>query len=115
MEKEKNPYTYVIVRTDIPLVQQLVQAAHATHYAGFRFQEPDKISYLILLQIENEYELFQAYRYIAMQGIKVAAFFEPDANLGLTAIATEPLYNKEDRSHFFKWEMWKPPTNSPFK
>jgi hypothetical protein len=52
--EQNHPYTYVIVRTDIPLHQQLVQSAHASHYAGFRTKEPEEICSLISLQVANE-------------------------------------------------------------
>lgn len=116
-----HPYAYVIVRTDIPLHQQLVQAAHAAHYAGFRTKEPDEICSLITLQVANEWELFQAFRHLAMNQINVIPFFEPDWDMGLSAIATEPLYTKAQRQPLRekdefgnnKYELWTAPDALP--
>jgi hypothetical protein len=55
-----NPYTYILIRKDISPEQQLVQAAHAALEAGFRFKQPEKTSFLIALEIENEQELLEA-------------------------------------------------------
>lgn len=54
------PYTYVLIRKDISPEQQLVQAAHAALEAGFSFERPDRTSFLIMLQVQNQEELNQA-------------------------------------------------------
>lgn len=108
-----HPYSYVIVRKDIPLHQQLVQSAHAAHYAGFRTPEPDEICSLITLQVADEWALFQAYRHLAMSGIKVVPFFESDWNMGLSAIATEPLFTREQRQPLRGYELWTAPDVVP--
>ena len=54
------PYTYVLIRKDISPEQQVVQAGHACLEAGFKFERPDRTSFLILLQVENEQSLNDA-------------------------------------------------------
>ncbi len=54
------PYTYIIVRKDISPEQQTVQACHAALEVGFRFEKPEKTSFLILLEVVNQAELLAA-------------------------------------------------------
>ena len=109
-----SPFTYIAVRKDIPLAQQIVQACHASLEMGFDLQRPCRsckdIVSLILLQVENEKELLELAKKIEFHNIKFHVFYEPE-NMGYepsyTALATEPIYD-EHREIFAEYKMWKP-------
>lgn len=108
-----HPYSYIVVRKDLLLHQQIVQAAHAAQYVGWRTKEPDEICSLIVLEAANEAELTRVYRELAMQGIEVIPFYEPDWDMGLSAIGTEPLYTKAQREPLRKFQLWTAPGGTP--
>lgn len=94
MEK---PYVYILVRQDIGLEQQLVQASHAALEAGFRFQMPthDTAS-LIMLSAKDMPALQAAALDLEENGIDHHLFYEPDFGpMGHSALATRPLYGAE--------------------
>ena len=100
------PYVYVLVRQDISLEQQFVQAGHAALEAGFRFQKPlhDTAS-LIMLQVKDMPSLHAAAEELACNGIDYHMFFEPDFGpMGHSAIATRPQYGAE-RKHLRKYPL----------
>lgn len=103
---DKTPYTYVLVRTDIPLADQIVQVGHACLEAGFKFERPERTPNLVLLAMKNESELKRFASFLEYNHIRFEMFFEPDDEMGFTALATEPIYN-EQRSHFAKLELWR--------
>lgn len=88
------PYTYVILRTDIPQVQQIVQASHAALEAGFRFKQPDSVSHLILLSVKSEDKLKETAHNLCELDIDFHMFYEPDVSQ-FTAICTRPLFGSE--------------------
>ncbi len=83
-------YMYVFLRTDIPFVNQIVQAGHACTLAGRDFQIPDDTN-LVLLEVENESKLVNAARWLEKNKINYRMFYEPDFPVGNTAIATGPI------------------------
>ena len=101
----KKPYTYILVRKDISPEQRVVQAAHAALEAGFRFQKPDETSYLIVLEVANEQELNEAAQVIESRGIKFYKFFEPDNDMGYSALCTEAVYENRERNVFKRWKL----------
>ena len=95
-------YAYILVRTDIPLVHQLVQAAHATMLMGQQvpaWKHDARRQHFCVLDGGDESELREFGAKIQRLGIKAAYFWEPDAQKlwnGLprkevTAIALHPL------------------------
>jgi|GEM_PF-1460727 len=101
------PYTYVFVRTDLTAAQQIVQAAHATYEAGWKFEKPAHPLYLILFGVKDEADLIRASARIGAYGIDHCMFFEPDFDTGYTAIATEPLYAGQ-RDVMRKYNLYLP-------
>ena len=100
-------YAYVLVRTDIPLADQVVQVGHACLEAGFKFQKPDEPIHLVVVSIESETQLLTALERIRLVGIELVAFHEPDDDMGFTAACTEPLsaiYRREFRDYQL-WEL----------
>lgn len=104
---DMKPYVYVLVREDISLEQQMVQASHAALEAGFRFQQPaGDTSSLILLSIPNRESLENAARELQLVGIDHHMFFEPDFDMGHSALATRPLYGAE-RKRMRKYPLYR--------
>jgi peptidyl-tRNA hydrolase len=90
-----NPKFYVVVRADLPLGDQAVQAIHAATEFGFQHgslaQEWHRNSnYLALLSVPNERALEKLKQQAYIRDIPHACFREPDLNNSLTAIALEP-------------------------
>lgn len=89
------PYTYIFVRKDLSIPQQIVQSSHAALEAGFRFEQPTTTSHIVLIGIENQEELTKTAHYLETKGIDCEMFWEPDYDTGYTAIATRPLFGEE--------------------
>lgn len=98
------PWIYVFVRTDIPVANQMVQAAHVCHIAGRDFKHPDN-THMALLKIKNEKKLLEVAEKLDKHGIKYSLYLEPDYPKGYTALATEPIYGKV-RELFEKYKLW---------
>ncbi len=101
-------YTYVFVRTDIPVSQQIVQSNHAALEAGIFLgnQEQSEPSSLISIAVKNKYQLEKAINYLKSQNVELIEFHEPSWDYGLTAFATEPIHI--DSKHIFKrYQLWK--------
>jgi hypothetical protein len=91
------PYTYVLVREDLPLEQQMVQACHAALEAGFAFDAPPTTSSLIVCTVPDREALLAARERLSRYGIRAEMFFEPDWEMGFSALATEPLTERKKR------------------
>jgi peptidyl-tRNA hydrolase len=86
---------YVIVRADLPLGQQAVQACHALREFVQHHAETDRHWYetsnhLAILSVPNEVALNRLIWKAEMQGLKYSVFKEPDRDNETTAIALEP-------------------------
>lgn len=91
-DEDAHPYVYVLVRLDIPLHQQLVQASHAAFEAGLRWHSPDdEVASLIVLEVRDKAALLRAARKLTAKGVDHHIFFEPDFDMGESALATRPL------------------------
>jgi hypothetical protein len=92
LAEDAHPYVYVLVRLDIPLHQQLVQASHAAFEAGLRWHSPDdEVASLIVLEVRDKAALLRAARKLTAKGVDHHLFFEPDFDMGESALATRPL------------------------
>ena len=97
LAKEKwndETYAYIIVRRDLPKIQQVVQAAHVTMVLGQltpKKQHDATRQNFCIFGADNESELAEIRSRLLENGIKIAEFYEPDIGNQLTAIATEPL------------------------
>ena len=87
MDKEDKLYIYVFVRTDIPLQQQLVQACHASSMGGEAFGNGD--SSMVLLGVKNVGQLLEISHMLDFNQIRHVTFFEPDWEMGYSALATK--------------------------
>lgn len=96
----------MFIRQDLPLHAQLVQACHASLELGFRKSPLDKTSFLILLTVKNQEELQKTKEYLDMNEVDSYMFFEPDFDMGFTALCTEAIFG-EKRKLFKKFKLWK--------
>jgi hypothetical protein len=98
---------YVLVRTDISVEQQVVQAAHAAAEAGRLFYSLEHgIASLIVLSVPNKDALYRAATQLQALGIAHDVFFEPDWEMGHSALGTRPLLDSE-RKLMKGWPLWK--------
>ncbi len=102
-----NSYIYTFIRNDISPEQKIVQLGHATWEAGQRFSNPGVISSLILLNADNEDDLVSIARKLDEKGIEYYMFFEPDNNMGYSALCTRPMSTNKERAIFSKWDLYK--------
>lgn len=100
-------YIYTFIREDIPTAQQIVQIGHACYEAGKLFKDTNGISSLILLSAKNEDDIKDIGLKLDMRGIEYYSFFEPDGNMGYSAICTRPTTEERDRKFFRKWNLFK--------
>ena len=96
----------MLVRTDIPLADQIVQVGHACLEAGFKFQKLNEIIHLVVVCVESEKQLLAVLEKVGLRGIQFVLFREPDDNMGFTAACTKPLTNIH-RREFRKFPLWK--------
>lgn len=111
LQIDEHVWTYVFIRTDLPIEQQIVQACHAALEAGHSFERiSNEPSSLIMLQVPNKEKLEVAMARTVERGIRCEPFHEPDWDYGLTAFATEPI-TVDQRKVFNKYKLWKGPTS----
>lgn len=94
-------YTYCFIRKDIPIHAQIIQTAHAC----LQSDKPKTVNSIVLFEVKNEDHLIKVNEYLKGRGLKTYMFFEPDDDMGYTAIATEPLRG-EDRTIMSRFRMW---------
>lgn len=99
----------MLVREDLSLPQQTVQACHATVSAA-RLYLDTPVCNLIVCGVKNEQALHKARDHLASLGIKFESFVEPDIGNQLTALATEPV-SGDVRKSLRKYQLIKGSTN----
>lgn len=97
-------YIYTFVRQDISTEQQIVQIGHACHEAGKRSRD-HHVSTLVLLGAEDEDDLIAIKRELDTAGIDHYAFYEPDFQMGYSAICTRPITDRAEREFFRRWRL----------
>lgn len=104
-----NSYIYTFVRKDISHAQKIVQLGHACHEAGklLPHSEHPDVSTMILLAAEDEDDLKSISRQIDCAGIDHYMFFEPDNEMGYSAICTRPITSNRERAFFRKWDLYR--------
>ena len=95
----------MFIRTDLPIEQQIVQAAHAALEAGRDLENPKSISHLILLKVDSQDDLIKVSEDLTQLNIRYRMFYEPDDDRGYTSIATEPIYDRTP--YFFKHSLYR--------
>ena len=104
--EDKN-YVYTFIRTDLPIEQQIVQAAHSALEAGREFGTPNTPSHLILLEAKSQYHLERIADELEQKEIRYHMFYEPDDDRGYTSITTEPLTDDSKRKYFSKHSLYR--------
>jgi hypothetical protein len=99
-------YSYVLVRRDIPLADQIVQVGHACLEAGRVFEQPPD-SNMVVLSVGTEERLLRAVASTEQAGLRWALFYEPDDDMGHTAACSAPVSQPDTRRLFRKFEMWR--------
>lgn len=101
----KKNYMYVFVRQDLSRPQQAVQASHAAIESTHRWPYIGDHPHMVLIGVKNEEKLRNALDKAKSNGILVAEFKEDD--VGLTAFATRPIVEDEERQLFKKYQLLK--------
>ncbi len=100
----------MIVRTDLPVEHQLVQACHAAYEAGLRLAQPTKeTDYSVICAVSSEQELRAVHARLEAQGIPTVLFTESDMDDQATAIGSAPVSGDQRRA-FQDLPLWKPDT-----
>jgi hypothetical protein len=100
-------YVYALIRRDIPIEQQLVQVGHAALEAGrFHYGPDEPIASFIVLEVPDKADLLRAAEKLTHQGVAHSLFFEPDFDMGHSALASRPVRGKE-RNLFRRWPLWQ--------
>jgi hypothetical protein len=104
----ETPFVYIFVREDLPPIQQVIQTAHVTHEAGIKFGRlGNKISHFCIFGVKNEFELMKIRTDINLHSpIHFTTFFEPDFDIGYSAMATGPVIG-EERKFFSDYKLLK--------
>ena len=102
----KEAYTYLFVRQDISLAQQLVQASHAALDAGRAFTDIPHRN-LVLIGVRSEHELSAVEQHLAECDIRFSIFYEPDGLMGHSAICSEALTDRHKRKRLSHFDLWK--------
>lgn len=111
---------YIIVRTDMTVAQQLVQAAHAALECGlYLATKPEQPDNIVLCGVASEQELHDTAMLLDGVGIAHRLISEPDMPPGrfgdqITAIATEPINKRDRRRREFplqRLRLWTCPQN----
>lgn len=106
-DKDLAHYIYILVRRDLSLAQQTVQAIHAGIAANHRFGGLKSDTRLALLAVESQTDLKHWMGRLEEKGIEFEPFFEPDHDTGWSALATSPITSKKARC-FSKLPLWSP-------
>ena len=111
VQEASHSYIYVFVRQDISLAQQLVQSSHAVYSIAQQQTNLDKntIPSIVMIGVPNSKALNRVITKLQLNNIEHATFFEPDFNMGLSAVATAPLYTNEERAVLKNYCTWKEP------
>ena len=98
-------YVYVVVRKDMSPEMQMVQSCHATLEVGFKSESYKVVTNLVLFEIDNEKDLIDCSVKLQLEELDYEMFFEPDNQLGYTALATLPTYERRIKA-FNGLKLW---------
>lgn len=100
-------YTYVVVREDLTRAQALVQVAHAAYEAARRFDLDGLATHLVAVTVKDQEGLLDFSERLKETGINHHVFFEPDDNMGESALATRPIQSNKERGLFKKLPLYR--------
>lgn len=107
-DRDQARMSLIVVRQDLTLPQQMVQACHASSIAGHRFPGWTGETRMALLGADNLDHLLDAARRLKSLDIPFCDFFEPDHAIGLSALATAPIAWTQARKALPKYRLWTP-------
>ena len=115
------PAIYVMVRTDLPIADQMVQVGHVCALAASTFTVPERCR-LVLLAVDNVDALDAAIARCREFGVRTVSFYESDpvdpppspfqgegrgeVPMGVTALCTEPI-DRADRRPLRRYRLWR--------
>lgn len=88
----------------------MVQSSHAAIEAAnlFGFGNLPEHPHIVLLSAKNESKLHNVTKYLFQSGIKFVHFYEPDIGNQLTAIASQPIAEYDDKRKLLrKYQLLK--------
>jgi hypothetical protein len=95
------------VRQDISLAQQIVQSNHATFEVARRTASNlTDIPSCIVIGVPDKNALLRVCEKLNKHNIQHHTFYEPDFNMGLSAVATVPL-EQEQRRFLSNYRLWR--------
>jgi hypothetical protein len=102
-------YIYTFIRNDISPAQKIVQLGHACHEAGkvLPHAEHQDVSTMVLLAAQDEDDLKDISCILDCAGIDHHMFFEPDNEMGYSAICTRPITTPRERALFRRWDLYR--------
>ena len=101
----------MFVRQDISLAQQIVQSNHATFELARRLPHPQNLEITpscIVIGVPNKTALYRVIEKLRLNAIPHHVFYEPDFDMGLSAVATVPL-GQEQRRKLSNYRLWHEP------
>ena len=101
----------MFVRQDISLAQQIVQSNHATFELARRLPHPQNLEITpscIVIGVPNKTALYRVIEKLRANDIAHELFYEPDFDMGLSAVATVPL-GQELRRKLSNYRLWHEP------
>lgn len=123
MPDEETATVYVLVRSDLPLYAQIVQACHACLEAGREFSLPASL-HLVVLSVPDEAALYTGCEQLEAAGTRMRLFYESDARFltdriasseagteaqaGYTAACSEPILETAKKRLFRRYRLWVP-------
>lgn len=110
--RETARYCYVIIRSDLTLEQQMVQAIHAAMAATAQHGGLTDHTRLALLCARNQQHLLDLAGALDDREQPFSLFHEPDHGIGYSALATAPGFHK-DFKILHRLPLWKGPKVAP--
>lgn len=98
-------YVFIFVRYDLPLPQQLVQTNHATMKMASLYGIEGTPN-IALIGVSDIVELRNVSRLLSDLEVPHHDWYEPDFDLGFTAIATAPISGAQ-RTALSHYDTWK--------
>lgn len=102
---------YVLVRSDIPAADQIVQVGHACLAAAWQFPPPPALCHLVVLSVPSQMALLSALDRLEANGIRYTLFVEPDDAMGATAACSAPIQGQA-RAVLRRYSLWRADNNA---
>lgn len=93
--------SYIVVRRDLSHAQQVVQASHAAMQMAISRDLLDKKDmgpiHIAALGVKDQRHLMEIVKRISVEGkVDFELFYEPDDDVGYTALCTSPSYQRSN-------------------